>query len=223
MSITFFTHTRPFEGEFDRIQRTAMDSWRTAVPGCQVVAVNDHVEHNEEGTALVSSIFEQGERLADHELLCEISSDIVLGGDFAQALDALEGIERPFVVGQRLDIDPGAPPESAELHPPSAVDYFIYRRGTLGQIPPFAVGRTAYDQWLVWAAVRQWGLTVIDATETITAIHLNHGHPEYGTKEKMIQSEERQRNYQMVLETGAHLYGTNNAPWVMNAGKVTRR
>ena len=32
MSITFFTHCRAFEGEFDQLQRRGIQSWREAVP-----------------------------------------------------------------------------------------------------------------------------------------------------------------------------------------------
>lgn len=240
--LTFFSHCRPFTGEFDALQRMAIESWRAAVPGCEVIllsggyttptvvatemdlAYSDRIGCNSHGTELVSSIFKEGERLASHDLLCEISADIVLGGDFALALEAIADIERPFVVGQRWDIDPGAAAETAKLHPPSAVDYFIFRRGTLGEIPPFAVGRTCYDNWLVWAAVHRWDLMVIDATEAITAIHVNHSHPEYGSKEKMLASQERQENVRLAHESGCTYWpGTDYTPWVIRHGRVETR
>jgi hypothetical protein len=221
--ITFFTHTRPFEGEFDELQRTAMKSWETAVPGCEVFSVTGNVTTNNHGTALVSSIFETGERQAANELLCEISSDIILGGNIAAALEVIKNIPRPFVIGQRWDIDRGAKPETAKLHPDCAVDYFIYRRGTIGDIPPFAVGRTCYDNWLVWAAIHKWDCTVIDATHDITAVHVNHGYPEYGNKQKMLQSEEVKENRRLMNESGARLYGVKHAPYVLVNGEVTKR
>lgn len=238
--ITFFTHTRPFVGEFDELQRTAISSWRTAVPGCEVVLIGEdngqsalkriersdksgHATTNEYGTALVNSIFETGESLARNELLCEISSDIILGGDILGALEIIKRIPRPFVVGQRWDIDRGAAADTAVLHPPSAVDYFIYRRGTLGEIPPFAVGRTAYDNWLVWAAVHLWNCTVIDATHDITAIHVNHGYPEYGDKQKMLQSAERDENIRLMHESKASIYGVKHTPFVLVNREVKER
>ena len=238
--ITFFTHCRPFRGEFDELQRVAIASWRSAVPGCQIILMGDDesvarpadelgadwvgpIPTNDHGTPLVSIIFGYGEEYGRHEWLCEISSDIVLGGDFQDALEAIQKIERPFVVGQRWDIDPGAPPERATLHPPSAADYFIYRRGTLGEIPPFAVGRTAYDNWLIWAAIHEWGLTAIDATDAITAVHINHGYPEYGTKQRMIQSEERKENFRLMLETAPRHYQVDDAPYVLRDGEVVKR
>ena len=242
--ITFFTHCRAFDGEFDKLQKMAIESWIGAVPGCQVILMGDErgtletaerfgvgwlsVHTNSNGTALVSDIFNRGWVMGYHDLLCEISSDIVLGADLKFALDALREVEKPFVVGQRWDIDQGAKPETAVLHPPSAVDYFLFRRDKgrdiSADIPPFAIGRTAYDNWLIWAAIHLWDMTVIDATEAITAIHVNHGYPEYGDKQKMLQSEERAENHRLAKATGCdRWYGVNDAPNVMVNWKVKER
>lgn len=237
--IVFFTHTRPFEGEFDALQRMAIESWYGAVPECKVIlfghtAIDPDVfvpvlTTNEHGTSRVDTMIAKAQEVAAKlwpgiSLLCMISSDIVLGAEFPLALEALAGIERPFVIGQRWDIAPGAMHEDVVLHPPAAVDYFIFRPGALGEIPPFAVGRTAYDNWLVWAAIEQWNLQVIDATEDITAIHVNHDHPEYGDKATMLASEERQENIRLAKATGMpRWYGVDDAPWVMCSGRIQER
>ncbi|MHC4230853.1 MAG: hypothetical protein ACYSW0_25735 [Planctomycetota bacterium] len=239
--ITFYSVPRPFDGEFDELQRMAAQSWASAVDGAQIVLMGDESgvaevckeygwQHartlplNRHGTPMLSGAFYLAEIMAQHSLLCEISADIVPGGDFAQALDDIAEIERPFVVGQRWDIEPGAPPESAVLHPPSAADYFIYRRGTLGEIPPFAYGRMVYDNWLIWAAIERWDLTVIDATASITAIHTNHGYPEYGSRENMQASDERQENIRLAHESGCHRwYEVTDAPFALEGGRVLEK
>ena len=236
--ITFFTHCRAFEGEFADIQECAIESWKS-LPHSQVILMGDdsvkeaakqlNVEHvlisgyNEYGTALVNAMFKAGESRARHPLCCEISSDIVITITGNRALRTIMEIDKPFVIGQRWDVTPGEA-ESAKKHAPSAVDYFIYRRGTLGEIPPFAVGRTAYDQWLVWAAQERWGLQTIDATEDIFAVHINHGYPEYGSKEKMRQSKEREQNIRLAQNTGCQRwYGTNDTQFVLQRGEVIER
>ena len=151
--ITFFTVVRPFVGEFDRLQRAAIASWKGAVPGCEVIVIGDRegaaeacadlgvdlhvtaVATNAQGTELVSSAFELAGQLARYDLLCEVSADIVPAADFLPALRVIQKVERPFVVGQRWDVDPGQDVQAAQLHPPCGVDYFIYRAGTLGEIP----------------------------------------------------------------------------------------
>ncbi len=244
MSVTFFTLPRPFIGRIGDLQQLAIRSWQTAVPGCEVLLLGrgagimeaaaalcarhvPDVATNSEGTELIGEAFRLGHQQARHEWLCEISADIVLGGDFAPALRALEGIERPFVVGQRWDLEPGAEPDTAVLHPPCGVDYFLYRRGTVpaSDIPPFAVGRTVYDNWLVWAAMERWGLQVIDATAAITAIHMNHGRPKYGNLAALLASDEKAENTRLFYASGAtHPYGITSAPFVMTAaGKIERR
>lgn len=254
--ITFFTCPRPFEGEFVKLQRTAIQSWMTAVPGCEIVFFEEFrsdtmagwdfkkdngigsraVEYNDAGTPLINSAFTMIELFGlythnrnqlmwhhDHDLLCYISADIILGGDFQFTLEAISDIERPFVIGQRWDIDRDAPVNTAVLHDPAGIDYFIYRRGTLGEIPPFAVGRTAYDNWLVWAAVEKWGMTVIDATHDITAIHVNHGYPGFDTKAEFRSTQEVAENRRLFRESGASAYGVKHAPFVLVNGEVKER
>ena len=235
--ITIFSHCRPFEGEFDAIQRAAIASWQSIFDaqvvimgrgGAQAVARELGVDYafglryNAYDTALVPSIFEVGELAAEYELVCEISSDIILSAS-AAAVFALAGdMERPFIVGQRTDILPDKP--EGILHPPSAVDYFIYKAGTLGAMPPFAVGRTVYDNWLVWAARERWKLETIDATADLLALHYPHGHPEYVDKEAMLASEERRLNMEMAQKTKVpRWYGTNDTEYVMTGGEVARR
>ena len=63
--------------------------------------------------------------------------------------------------------------ERGRPHPPSGVDYYLFTRELYGELPPFAIGRTAYDNWLIFKA-RSLGVPVIDATRMVTCIHQNH-------------------------------------------------
>jgi hypothetical protein len=55
-------------------------------------------------------------------------------------------------------------------------DYFIFPKGdAIGKLPAFAVGRPAWDNWLIYHA-RQLRVPVIDATKAVTVIHQNHGY-----------------------------------------------
>ena len=40
-------------------------------------------------------------------------------------------------------------------------------------VPPFAIGRLKWDNWLVWKA-RVQGFPIIDVTEAVTIVHQNH-------------------------------------------------
>jgi hypothetical protein len=221
----------------------AIQSWQAAVPHCQIILMGDpagsrevvkelgitqclSVLVNKYATPLVNSIFELSEKYAAQQWICNINSDIVLDVDVVNTIAELADFSYPFVIGQRWDIDQDAHPSTAVLHPSCGIDYFLYRRNTIpvDQIPPFAVGKTAYDNWLVWAAITNWGMSVIDATEDITALHVNHPHLEYGDKSTMLNSEERQENLRLFAEHGGQrFYNVDDAPWVLVNGEVRQR
>ena len=60
----------------------------------------------------------------------------------------------------------------AQLYQTDAEDYFIFSRAGFpwNDVPEFVVGSPGYDNWLVAKAL-QWGVTVVDASRTINAVH----------------------------------------------------
>jgi hypothetical protein len=54
-----------------------------------------------------------------------------------------------------------------------ATDYFVFPKGFYTQLPPFAVGRAYFDNWLVWKALHQKA-AVIDATGSVYVVHQTH-------------------------------------------------
>lgn len=66
---------------------------------------------------------------------------------------------------------------NGKLHIWSGIDYFIFNRDFIKilQMPEFVVGRIGFDNWIIGKA-KQIGITVIDATSRILAIHQNHGY-----------------------------------------------
>jgi hypothetical protein len=147
---------------------------------------------NECGTPRVDDIFRRAEQAARQPLLGYINADIILGSDFLAAVRIAAGLRGRFlVVGQRwnLKIDSAIDFSDAawegklrnrvraegRLEDPSGIDYFLYRRGLWPDIPPFALGRTMWDNWLILSARRRRAM-VIDATENIWAVHQIHGY-----------------------------------------------
>jgi hypothetical protein len=144
---------------------------------------------NEYGTPLLNDLFASAQRLASHGLLCYVNADIILMRDFAEAVRRLDRRRRRFLmIGQRWDTDlcqhldctgdwesrlRSYAVSQGTLHPPTGVDYFVFPRETGWEIPPFAIGRTVWDNWLIYRA-RALGFSVIDATEAVMAIHQNH-------------------------------------------------
>lgn len=183
--------------------------------GTSKVAAEFRVKHvsdvarNEYGTPLVSDLFEQTQRLTTHDLFCYVNADIILLNDFSIAMQRIP-FRRFLMVGQRWDLDLNQPLDCSQpdwesrlrqyahrhgnLHSPSGIDYFVFTRGLWGKIPPFAIGRTVWDNWLIYGA-RARSAAVVDATQVVTAIHQNHdyGHVPDGVAGAW-QGPEAQRN-----------------------------
>jgi hypothetical protein len=150
--------------------------------------------------------------------------------DFINAVKMVVSRNRQFlVVGQRWDIDidksldfnkSGWEKQLREhvrthgkLHLPCGIDYFMFRKGLWNDIPPFAIGRTAWDNWLIYRA-RSLHTPVIDATELVMAVHQNHDYSHLITGEiNAWKGPEAKRNLEMAgnythnftLENATHI------------------
>jgi hypothetical protein len=178
-----------------------------------------NIKCNQWGTPLVSDLFEQAEKLSRSPILCYVNSDIILFDDFSQALARVAAYSEKFLmVGRRTDLDVrDAIPfrddwasqlkyrASVEGHLQIArsIDYFAFSRGLYPSMPPLAIGRFWWDNWLLWKA-RSLHAAVVDATRQVVAIHQNHdySHTAYGPgKEELMASEECILNARLTCET----------------------
>ena len=174
------------------------------------------VDRNSLGTPLLSSLFDRADRLARHDRLCFLNADILLTDDFLAACSQLSKIyERSLMVGRRCDVDITEPwdfshpdwglrlrslaRERGKLRPPQWIDFFVFPRGLLYErIPPFAVGRPGYDNWLLWK-VRSMRVPVVDATPVVLAIHQNHDYSHHpGGQQGLWQDVEAKQNYALL-------------------------
>jgi len=147
------------------------------------------VARNSFGTPLVSDLFKQAQQLSGRNLFCYVNSDIILMSDFTQAVQlAAERKTRFLLVGHRWNLDVKEPVDFESgweeklrirakqfgvLAGVTSIDFFVFPRGILGEIPPFAIGRPAWDNWMLYRA-RSLRLPLIDATRAMTAVHQNH-------------------------------------------------
>lgn len=148
------------------------------------------IEKNEYGTPLVNSIFQACQERAKHSVVCYVNSDIILLSNFMSAVATVSSHMPKFLmIGRRWDIEIKKVLNFASdswekdlhllrtqtgiLNSESAMDYFVFLRGMYTDIPPLAIGRLRWDNWLVWRA-RSKFIPIVDATATITIIHQNH-------------------------------------------------
>jgi len=194
------------------------------------------VARNEYGTPLVNDLFDRAQRLAGNDLLCYVNSDIILLSDFVRAIRRIP-FRRFLMVGQRWDVDFDRPWDFGQadwegrlreyvrnhgtLQRRDAIDYFVFRSGVYGEIPPFAVGRIAWDNWMIYHA-RASGAAVIDATHAVMAVHQNHDYAHLqGGKTEAWEGTEAQRN--LGLAGGySHVFTLDDALWVLPASGIIK-
>lgn len=146
------------------------------------------VEKNEYGTPLLDFVFKTAEQVARNENICYVNADIIFLGDIIEAIRSVK-FDKFLAVGQRWDIDinqlldyeshgwekklKNIVETDGQLHPPAGSDFFIFPKGTLGDLPPFAVGRPGWDPWVIYRG-RMLGIPVINITSVTTVIHQKH-------------------------------------------------
>ena len=98
------------------------------------------------------------------------------------------------------------------------MDWFVFPAGLFGEVPPFAIGRAGFDNWLVWKA-RQVGV-VVDATNDVRAVHQPHGYEHVeGGMDEAYYGEEAARNLELAGGKG-HVYTLHDASHVLRDGKL---
>jgi len=169
---------------------------------------------NEYGTPLLNDIFEKAEQFANTGLLCYVNADIILMGDFMKALTMVKlSMGRFLMIGRRWDVNfdevlDFGPDWEAKFRVkvitggrpgnPAGMDYFVFPKETLGGIPPFAIGRTAWDSWLIYRA-RALKAPVINASDAILAVHQNHDYAHISIKAGDVwKGPEAKRNLELT-------------------------
>lgn len=195
------------------------------------------IERNHHGTPLVSDVFSKLALLGEGRILCYSNADILLLGDVDGSLRAVN-LDRYLMVGQRRDLTSvqefsPLPSWRAEvlamagdpkrLHGPTGIDYFFFPRSTfLKQLPPFALGRAAWDNFMIEYALAK-RIPVIDATDAIIALHQNHdyGHVLGGAK-TVWEGEEAQENRALANEP-LIWSDIRDATWILKNGSLRRK
>jgi hypothetical protein len=201
--------------------------------GLDVELVRD-VETNTYGTPLVSAMFNRADRLAASDLLAFVSADIILTQRTIEAARIAKAWAPHFLlVAQRHDVDvrrlldfdeeweenwAEAAVAGGKLHSAGAIDLFLYPRGQYEHMPPFAIGRTSYDNWLLWNTVAS-NIPLIDATGFLTLIHQNHDYV-HAQKIDVWDGAEARENRKWVKHW-TNFYSIAHATWTLSAdGKI---
>lgn len=240
--LTIFSVPKPFLGVIGQIQRRALASWTALGNDVQVLLLGDEegtgeaardagaeylpdVARTERGTPRLDGAFAAADKAARHPLRCFVNADVVLYDDLLDAVRQVAAQAESFlVVGQTVDVDEPRGREDAlargKHRGAAALDYFVFTAGLYRDMPPFAIGRACFDNWLVWRARQD--AVVVDATADVAAAHQHHDYAHVGGgKAEAYYGEEAARNLELAGGK-SRLYTLHDASHVLRGGKLHR-
>ena len=189
------------------------------------------------GLPLISAMFEQAQSLAANDVLCYANADVILLPDTVKAAAIAHSWSEQFLmVARRHDLQVrtklefGAgwearlrreARERGRLRSEVSIDWFVFPRDQYYGLPPLAVGRPGWDNWLLWHTVNcDWPL--IDASEYVTLVHQEHDYSHAGGAMNAWSGVDAQRN-QSLVGHWSHHYTISHAGWMLSpTGEVKR-
>jgi hypothetical protein len=204
------------------------------------VAHVSHVDRNSNGTPLVSSAFSMAHEVTTSPILVYCNADVILDRGFAAALEQLSNqsqFDDWLAIGQRtnlsvdFEIDFQNPTQLQQLRKrcktegvrSSAVckEYFAFNRELFRSVPPFAVGRGNWDNWMV-ASVKPNAVPVVDLSQVVTVIHQDHdyGHMQASRMNCYVNGEEAKENQR--LAGGRNLISGTTCTHRLVDGRITK-
>ncbi|EGD73448.1 hypothetical protein PTSG_05152 [Salpingoeca rosetta] len=160
--------------------------------------INPHLDMNFVMMPLAGSLIDTAMN-ADTDVSVILNSDILLTQSFPDAVAKLRThFDDWFLAGARYDIDdlPSIYEPSRKdfneaafvaytktkgvLHTAGGQDYFAWNNNGKklfhGVMPPFIRGKSKFDNWFVHEVIQAGYRDVIDGTEAVTAVHVNHNY-----------------------------------------------
>jgi hypothetical protein len=196
------------------------------------------VARTEFGSIRLDDMFSKAQALAKYDVVCYANCDIILMGDFRRAISQTKArYSRFLVVGRRWDTDIAEPIDfsipnwqeetrrralaARRQRDPWWIDYFAFSRGLYAaEMPPFAIGRTCWDNWLAWKGSELGCL--VDASASVVAVHQNHdyGHHPQGAA-GVWDGQEARRNFALAGGWG-HLRTIAEATLILKDGEFKK-
>ncbi len=212
-------------------------------PGIREAAARHGVRHLPQvvrtatGTPRLDAMFALAREAASHSLLCYVNADVILLPDvWACAEEIAGGFASFLMVGQRWDLDLKAPlvfdntwearlrgevAARARRHPPGGSDYFVFPRTCFEAMPPFALGRAGWDNWMIYHA-RLKGWPVIDASTATTVVHQDHDYAHLPGGQPHYRLPESAANLELAGGRPS-VFTLQDSDWVYDAGRLRRR
>jgi len=194
------------------------------------------VEQNEYGTPLIHSIFQEAQLASTAPTMAYVNADILIMPDFLTLTSIVRNLDKFLVVGSRIDLDLreeitfqdgwqndfiGKVEGEGRLHKPSGSDYFVFPRGTFMDIPPFALGRAGWDNWMVYEGRRE-RIPVIDASGSIQIVHQDHDYAHLPGGKPHYRHPESNQNVQLA-GGNEMIFTLQDTNWRVENGLLRRK
>ena len=196
-----------------------------------------NVECSDNGTPLISSMFKLARENSQSDLLCIINTDMILMADFLEAVKQVESLRDKFVLlSQRWDLDVTQSLDFSEswgdrlrstvhargqLHRPAGSDFFLFPNSCYTDVPPFAIGRAGWDNWMICKA-RQENWLVIDCTPSLMIVHQNHDYRHLPGGKPHYEHPESNENVRLAGGQANIRYTILDATHQLKDGKLVR-
>lgn len=210
----------------------------TAEMAQEVGAVHvPNIGRNAHGTPLLDCVFKDTHKRSDAPYLAYVNADILLLQNFWQTLECVRAssCDRFVISGRRTNLDLRSPIEMtradweaklkslADSHGKRASrvckDYFIFTRPEFENIPPFAVGRGNWDNWVLKSAKLR-NIPVIDGTGWIDAIHQNHDYSHFNDTRLAAYVTGPEAKENKRLAGGSHGFFGSFPTWGIRGGRA---
>lgn len=198
------------------------------------------VPRSESGTPLLDGLIAVAEQSARSETMALVNADIMLMRDLVPAVASIRArFDRFLMIARRwnVDLDLDWDFDAADWEPRlrryvaarasleavyGGIDLFVFPRGTLRQVPPYAVGRTRWDSGLIYEA-RRLGLPVVDATDVVTCVHQNHDYSHHPQRTTGVHKGPEAMRNDALLGGAEFILSALNATHVLGASGIRRR
>jgi hypothetical protein len=152
------------------------------------VRVQKQIGSATSGIPYFGAIVEHAAECGKHDLQVYLNCDILLNG-FPAAMARIQ-FDQFLLIGQRIDLGEDVFVDvaqgdwlerlktlvadgKAELHSPTGMDYFGFRRGMWKDLPSIIIGRGGYDNALIAYCMRN-RTPVVDGSFAVAALHQFH-------------------------------------------------
>jgi hypothetical protein len=168
---------------------------------------------SETGTPYINAMMERTRQLSHSPLLCIANADILILPDLLEAARQLSSLAQSFLaLGQRWDLDLRQPLDFSDgwvervqehirregkVHPPLGSDYFIFPRDCFRDTPEFSIGRSGWDNWMIYHAM-QTGMHAVDISPTAMVVHQNHDYSHLPGNKPPYHMQESNRNRELA-------------------------